>query len=117
MYPNPKPQDAARGNGKAQKLARRALEAGLNTTGPYDNRNRGVLFNEIDKKTGDNDRDYAGSINIDGTDYWLSGWIKTSKKGTKFMSLSVKPKVEKPAESEKKSPVEDFADEISLLML
>jgi hypothetical protein len=78
----------------------------------YDNRNRGVLFNEIDKKTGDNDRDYAGSINIDGTDYWLSGWIKTSKKGTKFMSLSVKPKVEKPAEGEKKSPAEDFKDEI-----
>src|SRR5262249_15620592 len=24
--------------------------------------------------------------------YWLSGWVKTSKKGTKFLSLSVKPK-------------------------
>jgi len=28
------------------------------------------------------------------------------------MSLSVKPKVEKPAEGEKKSPAEDFKDEI-----
>jgi hypothetical protein len=58
----------------------------------YDNTNRGVLFNERDKKTGDNDRDYGGSININGVDYWLSAWIKTSKKGVKYMSLSVKSK-------------------------
>jgi hypothetical protein len=84
----------------------------LGETEMYDNTNRGVLFNEIDKKTGDNDRDYGGSINIDGREFWLSGWIKISKKGTKFMSLSVKPKIEKPAESERKSPAEDFADEV-----
>jgi hypothetical protein len=76
----------------------------------YDNTNRGVLFSERDRKTKDNDRDYSGSINIEGTEYWLSAWIKVSKKtGGKF---SVKPKVEKPAESEKKSPAEDLDDEI-----
>jgi hypothetical protein len=69
----------------------------------YDNTNRGVLINERDRKTKDDDRDYAGSINIDGTEYWLSGWVKTSKKGNKFLSLSIKPKDElvasrKPAE-------------------
>jgi hypothetical protein len=58
----------------------------------YDNTNRGVLFSERDKKTRDDDRDYSGSINIAGAEYWLSAWIKTSKKGTKFLSLSVKPK-------------------------
>jgi hypothetical protein len=58
----------------------------------YDDRNRGVLFSERDKKTKDTDRDYSGSVNIEGTEYWLSAWIKTSKKGTKFLSLSVKPK-------------------------
>jgi hypothetical protein len=64
----------------------------------FDNTNRGVLFNERDKKTKDDDRDYSGSINIDGTEYWLSAWIKTSKKtGGKFLSLSVKPKEEKAA--------------------
>ncbi len=79
----------------------------------YDNTNRGVLFSERDRKTKDNDRDYSGSINIEGTEYWLSAWIKVSKKtGGKFLSLSVKPKVEKPAESEKKSPAEDLDDEI-----
>jgi hypothetical protein len=77
----------------------------------YDNTNRGVLFNEIDKKPGDNDRDYGGSININGEEFWLSGWIKTSKKGMKFMSLSVKAKVEKQAEAAAGKPV-SFDDEV-----
>jgi hypothetical protein len=67
----------------------------------YDNTNRGVLFNERDRKVKDGDRDYAGSINVNGVQYWLSAWIKTSQKGVKFMSLSIKPKVEKPTENDK----------------
>jgi hypothetical protein len=48
----------------------------------------------------DEDRDYGGSINVDGAEFWLSAWIKTSKKtGQKFMSLSVKPKQPKAAPS------------------
>jgi hypothetical protein len=64
----------------------------------FDNTNRGVLFNERANKETDNDGDYAGSINIEGRDFWLSGWIKTSKKGLKFLSLSAKTKtVDAPA--------------------
>jgi hypothetical protein len=73
-------------------------------TKKFDNTDRGVLFRD-DKKSKPEDRDYRGSINIAGTEYWLSGWIKTSKAGNKFLSLSVKPK----------TPVEakpDFNDEI-----
>jgi hypothetical protein len=79
----------------------------------YDNTNRGALFNERDKKTKDEDRDYGGSINVDGTEYWLSAWIKTSKKtGQKFMSLSIKPKQDKPPATNK-SRADDFNDSIS----
>ena len=60
-------------------------------TKKFDDTNRGVLFRD-DKKAKPEDRDYSGSINIGGTEFWLSGWIKTSKKGSKFLSLSVKPK-------------------------
>jgi uncharacterized protein (DUF736 family) len=74
--------------------------------------NKGVLFNERDKKTGDNDRDYAGTLDVSGVQYWLSAWIKTSKAGRKYMSLSVKPKVAAPAESERKSLKGDLNDEI-----
>lgn len=58
----------------------------------FDNTNRGVLFNNKDKKTQDSHPDYSGSINFNGVDCWLSGWIKESKDGKKFFSLSVKPK-------------------------
>lgn len=57
----------------------------------YDNTNRGVLFKNEDKES-DSHADYRGNINIDGKEFWLNAWIKTSKKGQKFMSLSVKPK-------------------------
>lgn len=64
----------------------------------YDNNNRGVLFKNI-KKEADSHADYQGNINIEGVEYWLNAWLKTSTKtGDKFMSLSVKPKeVAKPA--------------------
>jgi hypothetical protein len=64
---------------------------GDSMTKKFDDTNRGVLFRD-EKKSEPADRDYSGSINIAGVEYWLSGWTKTSKKGTKFLSLSVKPK-------------------------
>jgi uncharacterized protein (DUF736 family) len=57
----------------------------------YDNSNKGALFQARDKKT-ENHPDYDGTINIDGQEYWLSGWKRTSAKGTTFLSLSAKPK-------------------------
>jgi uncharacterized protein (DUF736 family) len=57
----------------------------------YDNTNSGALFKNEDKES-EKHPDYRGSINVGGTDFWLSAWLKTSKKGTKFMSLSVQPK-------------------------
>ena len=58
----------------------------------YDNTNRGTLYRNENKQE-EKHPDYSGSINVGGKDYWLSGWIKESKKdGKKFFSLSVKPK-------------------------
>jgi uncharacterized protein (DUF736 family) len=57
----------------------------------YDNTNRGSLFKN-DRKDDAKFPDYKGSINVDGTEYWLSAWIKVSKDGNKFMSLSLKNK-------------------------
>jgi hypothetical protein len=51
----------------------------------FDNINRGALFRESDKQS-DKDRDYSGNINVNGEEFWLSGWVKTSKKGTKYLS-------------------------------
>ena len=64
----------------------------------YDNTNRGSLFKN-DKKTEEKHPDLNGSINIEGVDYWISGWSKVSKGGQKFISLSVRPKQEQTRQS------------------
>jgi uncharacterized protein (DUF736 family) len=68
----------------------------------FDNTNRGALFRN-DDKTEEKQPDYRGSINVGGVDHWLSAWIKTSKQGTKYMSLSVKPKNSDNAQPKKAS--------------
>jgi uncharacterized protein (DUF736 family) len=58
----------------------------------FDNTDRGVLYRN-ENKTSENHPDYSGSVNVAGADFWLSGWLKESKKdGKKFFSLSVRPK-------------------------
>ena len=76
----------------------------------YDNTNRGMLMKNLNK-TADNHPDYSGSINVNGVDHWLSGWIKESKKGTKFFSLSIKPKDEQKKATPKQVD-EDMNDSI-----
>ena len=56
----------------------------------YDNTNRWTL-NRNDRKEKENHPDYKGSINVNGVDYWLDGWIKDGANG-KFISGSLKPK-------------------------
>jgi len=59
----------------------------------YDNNLTGVLFRNKELKT-DRSPLYSGSCEIDNTEYWISAWIKTSKKGDKFMSLAFTAKEE-----------------------
>jgi hypothetical protein len=44
-----------------------------------------------DRKSKETHPDYSGSCVVDGTAYWISGWIKQSERG-KFFSLSFKQK-------------------------
>jgi len=79
----------------------------------YDNTNRGALFRNDDKDPNDDkERDYSGTLDVEGAEYWISGSVRTSKSGRKFLSLSVKPKQDKPPASNK-SPARDFGDEIA----
>jgi uncharacterized protein (DUF736 family) len=83
----------------------------------YDNNLRGALFKNDDKES-DKHPDYKGSCEIDGRQYWLSAWIKTSKAGKKYMSLSFKARDQKPAEKtqqqqRRETVSRDFDDDIS----
>ena len=76
----------------------------------YDNSNRGAIFKNEDKQQ-DNHPDYKGSLNVNGVDLWVSGWLKTSEKtGKKFMSLSVKPKDAAPVKQASKPKSIGFDD-------
>lgn len=64
----------------------------------YDNTNKGALFRNHDKGE-ETHPDYKGYVNINGEEYWLSGWINEAgpnarklKPGEKFLSLKADPK-------------------------
>jgi hypothetical protein len=76
----------------------------------FDNTNRGSLFKN-DKKEEEKHPDMSGTINIDGVEYWISGWKKVSKAGSGFISLSVRPKQERQSSAPtKKAKPEPFDD-------
>jgi hypothetical protein len=62
----------------------------------YDNTNTGLLAKN-ERKEQPKHPDMSGSINVEGVEYWLSGWVKTGRPGTKmegkkFYSLAVRRK-------------------------
>lgn len=77
----------------------------------YDRTNTGALFKN-DKQGNEKRPDYTGTVNVNGTDFQLSAWIKSSKAGTKYMSLSVQPKRTAETQREPVKTEEAFSDEI-----
>ena len=65
-------------------------------TQEFDNTNRGVLFVNNKKAEGSKQPDRTGSLNVDGVEYFLDGWIKKSASGQQFMSVSIKRKDKQP---------------------
>lgn len=61
---------------------------------------QGTLFAN-DKQGNDKRPDRRGELNIDGTIYELSGWIKEGKNGP-WLSLSCKPKEQRENRSDRR---------------
>ena len=79
----------------------------------YDKTNTFVLF--VNDK-GDNDKrpDRTGTLNVDGVEYFMDGWIKNGQKGP-FLSGKIKPKdaaKAKPAATTRTQPGKDFDDDV-----
>ena len=58
--------------------------------------NTGSLFKN-DKQGNDRRPDYTGICLIDDKEFRMSAWIKVSKNGMKYMSMSFQPNESKPA--------------------
>jgi hypothetical protein len=78
----------------------------MTTEKKFDDTNHGALFKN-ETKSDAKHADYRGEINVSGEQFWINAWLRTSKKGTKFLSLSVKPKA-----ASTKARTEEMADEV-----
>lgn len=63
-------------------------------TEEYDDTNRGVMFDNAENKAENDKRpDFRGHVNVEGVEYWISGWLKDTKVGT-VLSLALQVKEE-----------------------
>jgi hypothetical protein len=56
----------------------------------FDNTNRGALFRPKERRS-DAAPQWRGTVNVNGVDWELSIWEKTSKNGVPFLSCAFKP--------------------------
>lgn len=72
--------------------------------------NSGSIGKNRNKKT-DTHPDLSGSIDVEGKDFWISGWMKVTD-GEKWISLSVKPKEAKPVQQQRPPTVAEMEDDL-----
>jgi uncharacterized protein (DUF736 family) len=75
----------------------------------YDNTNSGALFKN-DKGGNEQRPDYKGTLNVNGQEYWISAWLKSSKAGQKYMSLSVQPKEARQSVAPRQATAQQYRD-------
>ena len=68
----------------------------------FDNTNRGQLWGNK-KKESDKHPDFTGTLNVEGVEYWVSGWKRKEGAHEKApaLSFSIKLKEDKPVEKAK----------------
>lgn len=54
----------------------------------YDNNLSGALFPN-DRKNKDQDPDLVGSVEIEGVEYWISGWWNESKQRVEYLKIKL----------------------------
>ena len=64
---------------------------------------QGSLFTNKRKET-DSHPNLTGTILVGGVEHWISGWVKLTASGEKWISLSVKPKEAKAGKPAAKAP-------------
>lgn len=74
----------------------------------FDNEMSGVLF--VNKEpTSANSPDLRGSLQINGKKYWVSAWNRSSRGGTRYITLAITDPDSRPPRQVKPQPVADHA--------
>jgi uncharacterized protein (DUF736 family) len=73
----------------------------------YDNTNTGAIFKN--EKKADNHPDFKGKINVEGKEYEVAVWLKTSKAGNEFWSL----KLQEPREPSQGAAIKSTSEKIN----
>jgi len=69
--------------------------------------NSGALFKN-DKKQSEKHPDYRGTCMVNGQLMEMAAWLKTSAKGTKYMSFSFNEPWQKPDQPQRQDAARDF---------
>ena len=67
----------------------------------YDNTNKGAIWANSKKET-ETHPDFTGSINVEGKDYWVSGWKRKEGAHEKAPALSFSIKLKDQADNQRK---------------
>jgi len=71
--------------------------------------NSGSCFRNDRKREGKEDADFAGSVTIEGKEYWMDMWQKAPKEGKKgFFSISFRPKAPSQQKTGEKDDYREF---------
>ena len=62
------------------------------------------------RKQKDTHPDFKGDCVIEGIEYWISGWKKTTSRGDKYLSIAFTPKDKAKAEVSESVPNNDADD-------
>ena len=65
----------------------------------------GSLFRN-DRKQQQNHPDHTGTAKIDGKEYFISAWVKTSGAGNKYFSLAFSPKEQQAQKPQSQTPTD-----------
>jgi hypothetical protein len=95
---------------RTEPIILRAEHMAMATKAEFDNPDSGALFRNDKKEKGDKRPDYKGTLDVQGTEYWLSAWIKTSKAGEKYMSVAVRQKDSEAREARRSKARDDDLD-------
>jgi len=71
----------------------------------YDNTNRFSLFVN-DRKEKDTQPDRTGTLNVDGVEYFIDGWLKTAESGRQYLQGTIKRKEQQPQAAHRNQPQE-----------